>query len=199
MLNYSLNEWKKLIKSQFSVLYSIRGRLGSIAPFLRNVGTLMGYILGTTVKYEYVPLINLIIPIIFGVLFFLLPNTPRYYLHKGKIQVSGKYGFLVFLEFLAIKSFISTPQKKKTIKNLESWKGIKALQRIQREAWARWKGNFRWTWTVENANEWTKGRRTATNFRFLCVRSATNQNLNDFSGNFSRVDVRIFFSHFSES
>lgn len=73
--------------SPFFCTHRIRGRLGSFAPFLRNVGTLIGYILGTNVKYEYVPLINLIIPFLFGILFMGLPNTPRYYLHKGKIQV----------------------------------------------------------------------------------------------------------------
>ena len=62
----------------------------------------MGYILGTDVKYEYVPLINLIIPAIFGVLFFLLPNTPRYYLHKGKMQVSHFGRLIVHLVYLLL-------------------------------------------------------------------------------------------------
>lgn len=66
---------------------SIRGRLGSIFLFFRNTGTLIGYILGASVEYEIIPCINVIIPIVFVVVFMMMPNTPQFYLRKGQIQV----------------------------------------------------------------------------------------------------------------
>lgn len=68
--------------------FSIRGRLGSSVMIFRNIGTLIGYVLGATIEYKLVPCICIIIPIAFIVIFMMIPNTPRYYLHKGQIQVS---------------------------------------------------------------------------------------------------------------
>lgn len=71
----------------FSFL-SIRGRLGSTSLVVRNTGILIGYILGATINYDYIPIICVILPIVFVIIFaFMLPNTPRYYLHKNQIQV----------------------------------------------------------------------------------------------------------------
>lgn len=65
----------------------IRGRLGSIWQFLRNVGILIAYILGATVEYKFIPCICVVIPIGFAICFFMLPNTPQYHLRKGQLQV----------------------------------------------------------------------------------------------------------------
>lgn len=67
---------------------------------------------------------NLIIPAIFGVLFLLLPNTPRYYLHKDKIHVR-KNVLWHFWHFNRLFYLIKS--------NLESREIIKALQRTQRK------------------------------------------------------------------
>lgn len=67
---------------------SIRGRLGSISMFARNVGILIAYILASTVDYKYIPCICILTPIIFAISFTILPNTPHYYLHKEKPIVS---------------------------------------------------------------------------------------------------------------
>lgn len=68
-------------------LFSIRGRLGSSSLFFRNVGTLIGYVLGATVEYKIIPCISAIIPIVFVICFMLMPNTPQYHLRKGQTQV----------------------------------------------------------------------------------------------------------------
>lgn len=77
------------IKYHFSkiVNFSIRGRLGSSTQITRNFGVLLGYILGATLPYKYIPLISGIFPIVFAIVFIMLPNTPRHYLRRGQIQV----------------------------------------------------------------------------------------------------------------
>lgn len=56
--------------------------------FLRNLGILCGYILGAFVDYNHIPWINIVVPVIFVIVFMILPNTPQYYLQNGNIQVS---------------------------------------------------------------------------------------------------------------
>lgn len=68
----------------------IRGTLGGVAPFCRNVGLLIAYILGAHLPYRDIPLVCIIFPIIFAVVFTMLPNTPRFYLQRGQIHVSEK-------------------------------------------------------------------------------------------------------------
>ncbi|XP_055295169.1 facilitated trehalose transporter Tret1-like [Sitodiplosis mosellana] len=68
----------------------IRGRLGSFSPLSRNTGVLIVYILGATIPYKIVPCIFVFIPIIFGILFFFLPNTPQYLLEKGQVLKAEK-------------------------------------------------------------------------------------------------------------
>lgn len=55
----------------------------------------MGYILGATVEYKYIPCICIMIPIISIIIFINLPNTPRYYLQKGqeKVRLHSKITF----------------------------------------------------------------------------------------------------------
>lgn len=67
--------------------FSIRGRLGSILQFSRNLGVLCGFIVAAMVEYETVPCIFASVPIIFGISFFFIPNTPQFYLQKGQENV----------------------------------------------------------------------------------------------------------------
>lgn len=69
--------------------YSIRGRLGSVMLFLRNIGILIAYILGATVDYKNIPFVCVVVPIVFGIIFLTLPNTPQYLLQKGQTLVSN--------------------------------------------------------------------------------------------------------------
>lgn len=66
----------------------IRGRLCSFSLFFRNIGTLCGYILGANVSYQHNAGICAIVPITFAIVFVMMPNTPRYYLERGNIEVS---------------------------------------------------------------------------------------------------------------
>ncbi|XP_055295471.1 facilitated trehalose transporter Tret1-like isoform X2 [Sitodiplosis mosellana] len=65
---------------------NIRGRLSSVSHITRNIGILVAYILGAFIDYETIPCIFLSIPIIFGVWFSLLPNTPQYLLQKAQLK-----------------------------------------------------------------------------------------------------------------
>lgn len=69
------------------VVFRIRGRLGSISLFLRNVGTLMAYIFGATLDYIHVPYVCVVVPIAFVIIFMMMPNTPRYFVNKGEMKV----------------------------------------------------------------------------------------------------------------
>lgn len=78
---------RKLKFQLFFYFASIRGRLTSFVLLSMNVGLLIAYVLGAYVQYEYIPYICVTIPIIFAVSFSMLPNTPRYHLAAGNIQV----------------------------------------------------------------------------------------------------------------
>ncbi|XP_055307284.1 facilitated trehalose transporter Tret1-like [Sitodiplosis mosellana] len=64
----------------------IRGRLGGISHFMRNIGILIGYTLGATLEYHIIPCICIFMPIIYAISFAALPNTPRYYLQRGQTK-----------------------------------------------------------------------------------------------------------------
>lgn len=66
----------------------IRGSLGSINLTTRNFGALLAYGLGAYVPYEYSPYIYVSMPIVYLIVFGLLPNTPRYLVQKRKFSVS---------------------------------------------------------------------------------------------------------------
>lgn len=83
---------------------SIRGRLGTMPLILRNIGTLLGFVLGATLTYNAIPLICVCIPIVFGIVFIMIPNTPRFYLQRGHIHVSDKFFFLKVCSLIIIIS-----------------------------------------------------------------------------------------------
>lgn len=66
---------------------SIRGRLSSVSHLSRNMGVLISYILGAVIQYKTVPCVFVLAPIIFGICFSILPNTPQYHLQKGQLKV----------------------------------------------------------------------------------------------------------------
>lgn len=65
----------------------IRGRLGSVSHLTRNSGVLIGFLVGAVVDYRTLPCIFAVVPLVFGILFFFLPNTPQFYLQKGQNKV----------------------------------------------------------------------------------------------------------------
>ncbi|XP_055302943.1 facilitated trehalose transporter Tret1-like, partial [Sitodiplosis mosellana] len=66
----------------------IRGRLGSVTLVMRNIGILIAYILGATINYFQMPIVCVSVPIIFMILFLMLPNTPQYFLQRGQTKAS---------------------------------------------------------------------------------------------------------------
>lgn len=69
------------------MVFSVRGRLGSILPLARNIGVLIGYTVGATVRYEYRPYIFIVFPVIYLISVYTLPNTPQYYLQRENVEV----------------------------------------------------------------------------------------------------------------
>lgn len=65
---------------------SIRGSLTSLSMLSWNIGALIAYILGAFVEYHIIPYICISMPVIFAVIFIMLPNTPRFYLARGEVQ-----------------------------------------------------------------------------------------------------------------
>lgn len=82
--------------------FSIRGKLGSFSHLSRNIGVLMAYVVGALVQYKLVPCIFVAIPIIFGIWFFFLPNTPQYHLKKGDINVRNFHMKMIYISFLKL-------------------------------------------------------------------------------------------------
>lgn len=69
---------------------SIRGTLGSFFQLMVTIGILFAYVVGS---YGSVFLFNLLcgfIPILFGVLFFFMPESPNYLVVKGKSEEARK-------------------------------------------------------------------------------------------------------------
>ncbi|XP_044269112.1 facilitated trehalose transporter Tret1-like isoform X1 [Tribolium madens] len=68
----------------------IRGALGSYFQLLLTVGILFAYLLGAFVKPQIVSIICACVPLVFGVVFFLQPETPVYSLKKGNEEAAIK-------------------------------------------------------------------------------------------------------------
>lgn len=73
---------------QFKRNFSIRGRLGSFTPLIRNIGLLISFFVGGVVKYEYRPYIFISLPLIYLFWLLYLPNTPQFYLKHDDFDVS---------------------------------------------------------------------------------------------------------------
>lgn len=71
---------------------SIRGRLDCVRASIGDIGILFGYIFGSFVDYQLVPLICVSVPVLFAIIFITLPNTTQYYLSKRQFQCA-EYAF----------------------------------------------------------------------------------------------------------
>ncbi|XP_044734814.1 facilitated trehalose transporter Tret1-like isoform X2 [Chrysoperla carnea] len=68
----------------------IRGTLGSYFQLMVTVGILFDYVAGAFLSVSDLTLCCLIIPFIFVLVFFFQPETPVYYVKKGKIEDARK-------------------------------------------------------------------------------------------------------------
>ncbi|XP_015120401.1 facilitated trehalose transporter Tret1 [Diachasma alloeum] len=67
---------------------SIRGSLGSYFQLMLCIGILLTYVLGSVVSMFTLSLIAAIVPLVFFVVFFFMPETPTYYLKKGDVDAA---------------------------------------------------------------------------------------------------------------
>lgn len=63
---------------------SIRGTLGSYFQLMITVGILFSYVVGSYTPVFWFNILCTLIPIIFGVVFFFMPESPNYLVVKGK-------------------------------------------------------------------------------------------------------------------
>lgn len=63
---------------------AIRGSLGSYFQLMLTVGILATYSLGSVINIFYLSLISAAAPILFFIVFIFMPETPIYYLKKGR-------------------------------------------------------------------------------------------------------------------
>nr|CAD7258261.1 unnamed protein product [Timema shepardi] len=64
----------------------IRGTLGTYFQLMVTVGILFVYVLGSQVNAFALTLVCGIVPLVFGVIFFFMPETPLYYIQTGRID-----------------------------------------------------------------------------------------------------------------
>lgn len=62
----------------------IRGTLGSYFQLMVTIGILFVYGLGSVLSVFTLSLVCGIVPLVFGAAFIFMPETPLYYLQKGK-------------------------------------------------------------------------------------------------------------------
>lgn len=62
----------------------IRGPLGAVSNFCMSIGTLMTFIIGPLVDYEMLTLFGLVVALIFIVPFYFVPESPYFYIMKGR-------------------------------------------------------------------------------------------------------------------
>ena len=62
----------------------IRGSLGSYFQLMVTIGILFVYAIGSGVEAFVLSIICGVVPLVFGVIFFFMPETPLYLLQKGE-------------------------------------------------------------------------------------------------------------------
>lgn len=68
----------------------IRGALGVYLDLMFNVGILYVYIFGAVLPYLWMSIASTILPVLFAVSFFWMPESPIYLLSKGQIDEAEK-------------------------------------------------------------------------------------------------------------
>ncbi|KAH8330851.1 hypothetical protein KR067_008320 [Drosophila pandora] len=89
---------------------NIRGALGSSIILSISIGILLGYIFATFIEYKVLPCIALLLPIIYTILIFFLPETPLFLLRCGKTEKAEKSFY--FYKSLSVED----PESKKEFK-----------------------------------------------------------------------------------
>lgn len=53
----------------------------------RNVGMLIVFIVGSSIDYHYTPCVFVFLPIVSGIIYLTLPNTPQFHLQRNQLKV----------------------------------------------------------------------------------------------------------------
>ncbi|XP_058818975.1 facilitated trehalose transporter Tret1-2 homolog isoform X2 [Topomyia yanbarensis] len=69
---------------------SIRGTLGTFFQLLVTIGILFVYVVGAAVKVQVLSIICGVIPLVFGLIFFFMPESPHYYIEKCRYDDASK-------------------------------------------------------------------------------------------------------------
>ncbi|XP_031775327.1 facilitated trehalose transporter Tret1 isoform X2 [Apis florea] len=73
-----------------SIQPEVRGSLGLLPTVFGNTGILICFTAGMYLAWRNLALLGACIPILFLILMFLIPETPRWYISKGKIKEARK-------------------------------------------------------------------------------------------------------------
>lgn len=68
----------------------IRGTLGSFFQLMITIGILLAYIFGATIKAMPFTIISSVVPIVFGIIFCFMPESPTYFISKEKTDKAIK-------------------------------------------------------------------------------------------------------------
>lgn len=69
---------------------SIRGTLGTFFQLLVTIGILFVYGVGAAVKVQILSIICGVIPLVFGLIFFFMPESPHYFIEKNRYDDASK-------------------------------------------------------------------------------------------------------------
>lgn len=68
----------------------IRGALGSLIPLISNSGMLVAYCVGPWVDLMAFAIVGGALPVIFGLMFVWMPESPYFLVMKGKLDLAEK-------------------------------------------------------------------------------------------------------------
>lgn len=68
----------------------VRGALGLLPTAFGNIGILICFVAGSYLKWDYLAWLGVALPLPFLILLFVIPETPRWYISKGKPEKSRK-------------------------------------------------------------------------------------------------------------
>lgn len=112
---------------------TVRGALGSYLTLFTNAGILFAYVIGSYVSYYTFVYIAILIPVMYVVGLIWLPETPNYFVNRGKYTeaerslrwLRGEDDKLVELELSKLNSFVKERGETMSLKQMLSATGTR--------------------------------------------------------------------------